>query len=89
MPIINMFKNICIPVVCSIAMGIVGFLIKGLYSSLMWQIVCIIICIIIYFATLMTFKSSRNDILRFINKTNIISKIKFNKKLNSKLSNNI
>lgn len=89
MPIINTFKNIFIPMISAILMGRIGITIKTISTSLIWQIISIFICIIIYFTMLMMFKSSRNDILGFINKTNIINKIRFNKKLKSKLSNNV
>lgn len=88
-PIINTFRNIIIPIISSILMGITGYTLKIISDSLIWEITSIFICIIIYFAMLMIFKSSRNDILGFINKTNIISKIRFNKKLKNKLSNNV
>lgn len=81
MPIINTFKNILIPAISSILMGIVGITIKRVSSSFIWQIFSIIICIIFYFITLMLFRTSREDILSFINKINILSKIKSNKKV--------
>lgn len=88
-PIINMFKNILIPVISSILMGIVGSMIKVVSTSLIWQIISIFICIALYLVILMLFKTSRNDVLNFINKTNILNKIKINRNFKSKLSNNI
>lgn len=88
-PIINTFRNIIIPIISAILMGIIGYMLKIISDALIWQITSIFICIIIYFTMLMMFKLSRNDILGFINKTNIINKIRFNKKLKSKLSNNV
>ena len=89
MPIINTFKNISIPMICAISMGIVGFVIKEIHTSFIWQITSILICIIFYFTMLILFKKSRNDILGFINKTNILNKLKFTRKVKNRLSDNI
>lgn len=89
MPIINTFKNILIPTISAVLMGIVGFVIKGANSSFIWQITSIFTCIILYFSILMLFKISRNDILNFINKTNILNKLKITRKVKNRLSDNI
>lgn len=89
MPIINTFRNIFIPVISAVLMGLVGFVIKGMHTSFVWQIISIFICIIIYFAILMLFKTSRNDILNFINRTNILNKLKITRKVKNRLNDNI
>ena len=89
MPILNTFKNIFIPVVCSILMGILGNKLRKMSNLLIWQIMSILICIAFYFMMLMIFKRSRNDVLNFINKTNILKKLRINKKNTNRLSNNI
>lgn len=85
MPIKNTFRNIFIPIVGSILMGIVGVGIKSISTSIIWQILSIFVCIIFYLIILMSFKKSRNDIFEFINKTNIFTKS--NKPVKSEVSN--
>lgn len=89
MPIINTFRNILIPIISAVSMGIVGFIIKGISTSFIWQIISVFICIIFYFIILMLFKTSRHDILNFIDKTNILSKLKNVGKAKNRLSDNI
>ena len=58
-------------------MGAVGFGLQQLGSALVWQIISVIICIIVYFTVLLTcFSSARNELfsLPFIQK--FIKKIK-------------
>lgn len=88
-PIINIFKNIFIPTISAILMGIIGFIIKGISNSFIWQITSIFICIVLYFIILMLFKTSRSDILNFVKRTNILEKLKVSRDIKSKLSNNM
>lgn len=75
-PVKIMFKNISIPLLASILMGILGFLLKSVSDTLIWQFICILGCAIFYFITLIMFNSTRRDIAVIIKKTKVFEKIK-------------
>ncbi len=63
--IITTLKNIFPPVISALVMGVVALLIRGVFSATLWQIICVIICIIVYFSVIMLFPSMRKMILEF------------------------
>ena len=64
----DMVKNILPMFISATAMGMVGYLLKGIMSSIWWQFVVIFICIVVYFAILIIFPSIRADIKSIISK---------------------
>lgn len=65
---LKMLKNIFIPVVASIFMFFVAFLLKLVSTTLAWNIVSILICIVVYFAVIYSIPSTRKLLLHFITK---------------------
>ena len=55
----RMIYNVLRPILASIIMGIIAFLINDLYASIIWQIASIIMCIIVYFSIILLFPSER------------------------------
>ncbi|MCC3670618.1 lipopolysaccharide biosynthesis protein [Terrisporobacter mayombei] len=72
----EMTSTIKLPIVASVVMGCIGYLLSLISKNILWQIISILICIISYFIILMCFKSSRYDILNIINKFGIVEKAK-------------
>ena len=66
--LLKMFENILMPTIVSIIMAFVAYLIKGLHYSILWQMLSIIICIIIYFGIILLIPSTRGMLLSYINK---------------------
>ena len=66
--LLKMFENILMPTIVSIIMAFVAYLIKGLHYSILWQMLSIIICIIIYFGIILLTPSTRGMLLSYINK---------------------
>lgn len=69
---IDIFKNIRIPAICSIIMGITGMILRSNMKSILGEMISIFICIICYFILLISFQDSREDILKYIKKFNIL-----------------
>lgn len=65
-PVIKIFKNIFIPAISSIFMGIVGVYLNKLNNNIMWNLLSIIICVNIYFGVLMLFKKSRQEVFNIL-----------------------
>ena len=63
----KMFKNIAIPVLASLLMAVVAMLIQGIWDSIIWQIVSILICVVIYFAFIFIFPSNREVLISLKN----------------------
>lgn len=76
-PMKYVFKNISIPLICSVIMSIIAFYIKDIYQDILWNVCSIIICIISYVVLLMCFKESRKDILKMISKSKLVNKLKY------------
>nr|WP_279306213.1 polysaccharide biosynthesis C-terminal domain-containing protein [Paeniclostridium sordellii] len=72
----NVFKNIKIPLICSIIMGGVGWMICNIYNSLIWGLISIFICMCIYIILLLCISESRSDINMIFNMFKISDKIK-------------
>lgn len=49
----RMLINITVPLGSALVMGFIGYLLKGFNSSLLWQFLCIGICILVYFSILL------------------------------------
>ena len=71
-PIKELVKNLSIPVISSFVMGLIGYLLSSISENISWQLLSILICIICYFITIMSFKRSRDDVLNIINKSGIL-----------------
>ncbi len=57
------------PLLCATAvMSIVSVVINGIFNGIAWQFVCIVICIVVYFAMVMLFPKPRKEIFGLINK---------------------
>lgn len=61
----EMIKNITPSIIAATIMGICGFYLASLGCSVLWNTLAIIICIIIYFATISLFKSDRKILRNF------------------------
>lgn len=72
----NIFTNIKIPLICSIIMGGVGWMICNIYNSLIWGLISIFICMCIYIILLLCIPESRSDINMIFNMFKISDKIK-------------
>ena len=78
----SVLKNIFPPFVCALIMGTVGYGLKSINNSIIWQFVCIVICIIVYFAVLFTlFPKIRKEILNFPSLRKILKKFSIFEKL--------
>jgi PST family polysaccharide transporter len=64
----QMLKNISYPLIASVIMGIVAFLLKTLSPSLLWQIASIVICACIYFAIVMINADNRKSLYSLISR---------------------
>jgi len=64
-PVSKMVYNIIPSFVSSLFMGFVGFLLKLISQNLIFDIISILICIVIYLIILITFKRVRKDISEF------------------------
>lgn len=67
-PIKYVFKHISVPVICSVLMGTMATALRMLNTSLIWNMISILICVILYLTLLLLFKSSREDIVKIIEK---------------------
>lgn len=85
-PVGKILKNMFIPTIGSIVMGISGIILKSMYSTFIWKFISIFICIIIYFTVLLSFKSFREYIIVFIRKIKLLEKI--NNKLYRRVRSN-
>lgn len=65
---IEMLKNLLYPSVAAFIMGCNAMLIKDIYSSVIWQIISIIICGFLYIFILLLNKQNRITIINFISK---------------------
>ncbi len=71
------FKSILPTAISSIAMGILGLLLREISKGLLWTLISVLICSLFYFAILYLFPSMRlyiNKVLKKVN-SNIIKKI--------------
>ena len=60
----DVVKNIYPMVISALIMGVVGYILCGVSSSFLWQIVAVMICIIVYFTVLLLlFPKIRREIL--------------------------
>lgn len=64
----KMIMNIKFPLLSSIVMAVVALLIKNSWPSMLWQCLSILICIVVYFMTLLIIPSERKTFVLFINK---------------------
>lgn len=73
----EILKNVFAPFVCTILMSAVGYGLKLINNSMLWQLVCVAICIIVYFVLLfILFPKMRQEILAIPTVRKIIAKIK-------------
>ena len=77
----DILKNTAPILICSAVMGGVGYGLKLVSDSIIWQFVSIFVCIIVYFAVLLgCFPSIRKEILGMDIVKKIIGKINLRKK---------
>ncbi|MBP3376885.1 MAG: lipopolysaccharide biosynthesis protein [Clostridia bacterium] len=63
---IDIIKNTLPAIICSLIMGAAGYVMKMLMDGILWQFVCIAVCIVVYFAALfMLFPKTRREILNY------------------------
>ncbi len=65
---LKMLQNISVPVIASVIMLDVSLLLKLVSTTLAWNIISILICIIVYFAVIYSIPSTRTVLLQFISK---------------------
>ena len=63
----KMFANISYSVLASIIMAVVALEIKQISLSLLWQIISVAICVVVYFIIIIVFPSNRMILRSFIN----------------------
>lgn len=62
----TIFKNVFPPLICGLLMSDVGYGVKLINNGILWQFVCIAICIIVYFSALfILFTKMRKEIFDF------------------------
>ena len=66
LPPFDMIKNVFPEIVASTLMGIVGWMLLTLNTTMIWTVFSILICMIIYFACIFAFKNDRHIIVAFI-----------------------
>ena len=52
--ILKMLKNLAPAAISAVVMGIVGYVIRDIVPGMLWQLGCVIICVVVYFITLLT-----------------------------------
>ena len=69
----DMLKNVFEPFVSALLMGIVGFLLLKIYSGIIWQLLSIALCVVVYFGLLYVFfkRTIANDLKVFKNNYNL------------------
>jgi O-antigen/teichoic acid export membrane protein len=70
-PMFNTIKNIFPTALSAVAMGVFGFLLQQIFTSLLWDIVSIILCSLFYFRLLFIFPSMRREIFGLFRKFKI------------------
>ena len=65
--VIQMMKEMTVPIFCSMVMAGVSFILQMFSDSFVWSIVSILICIIIYFLTILLFPRERSEVFFYIN----------------------
>ncbi len=60
------FKNVFPTIVCTLIMGAAGYGMLQISTSIVWQIISIVICIAIYFGSIMCFPKTRKEIFGWI-----------------------
>ena len=68
---LSSLKNILPMIISAIIMGVAGYFLQMVHPSLIWQIISVILCIIIYFSVLLgLFRNARHEFLelKFIQK---------------------
>lgn len=63
---LRMCKNVLSPVIASLVMAGISFLLKGISGSFLWQMTSIFICLAVYVVLVLAFPSNRNIILTLI-----------------------
>lgn len=66
-----MLKNIFPAVFAAVLMSLTAHFLIAIGQSIIWQLVSILICVVVYFAILMCFHNERNVILKFLTSRNI------------------
>jgi len=64
----KMLKNVISTAISAIAMGILGYFLQQVNSSIIWEFISIIICSLFYFSILYLFPSMRKDMIGLVNK---------------------
>ena len=63
--IIDVFKNVFPMIASSVIMGTCGYALQMVSQNIVWQIISVMICAIIYFAVLLVcFPSTRRELLK-------------------------
>lgn len=63
---IKMILNIFPAVVASIIMAVIAYILKDIYPTILWQLVTIAICVILYFSIILILPSNRESIKTFL-----------------------
>lgn len=73
----HIIRNVLPMIISALLMGVAGYLMQQLSTSMIWQLISILICIIIYFTVLLgMFPSVRHEVLESVVGKKIMRKIK-------------
>lgn len=73
-PIEKAFINVMPTFISSLAMGVLGYLLRQVSANIIWNIVSIFICCVFYFGVLCLFPSMKKELKKLLNK--VVPKIK-------------
>lgn len=64
----KMIKNISVPCFAAVVMALGAYVLSLFGSSVLWQFLSIVICVIVYFGIIFCFPAERNQLIVFVNK---------------------
>lgn len=65
-PLRKMISNVCPAAISAVAMGFLGYFLQLLNEGVIWSLISIIICVILYFSFLLSFPQIRRELLGII-----------------------
>ena len=67
-PILNSFKNVYPTAVSSVIMGIFGYLLQQISNCMIWSLISIVLCAVLYVITLSLFPNMRKEVIILVTK---------------------
>ncbi|HFK1432575.1 TPA: lipopolysaccharide biosynthesis protein [Bacillus cereus] len=83
-PVLKIFRNVFPTLISAVSMGLFGYFLQQLNEGILWGVVSILLCIIIYFGILSVFSNIRKEIIGGIKR--FMPKRAINKKSSEKKS---